>query len=397
MNIAILHTDFRIYWPFRLRSLQNYLKEKGINLFIVEIAGKGSPYSFEKSKANNVDNWNILFPDKKIEELDSKTIKHSLLQILDELKPEVVIAGAIAFFSGAIATIWSVKNNKKLIIFDDAKLENVNRNFIIDWIKKNIYKNVNAVFCPAPEWDETFRYFGFEKEQIFYGVNVVDNDFWSEKDSDIFEIELPEKFFLSVGRMIPRKNFINLLAAYKEYKSKVDDPLSLIIVGDGPERNNIKKFLENSTLTNWVHLFPFQSQERLRKFYQKAKFFVLASKNEPWGLVVNEAMAAGLPVLVSNEVGCAKTLVAEGENGFNFSPEKSVELANILIKLHSISDDQLKEMGKHSQKIIANWSIERFNSGLYEAIQFALKNDNIKRSFISKTIANFWKGRYRPA
>lgn len=396
MNIAIVHTDFRIYWPFRLRSFQDFLKKKGINLFIIEIAGEGSPYSFEKSKAINIDNRHILFPEKKIEELDSRIIEKKLLQKLDELKPDAVIAGAIAFYSGAIATNWAVKKNKKLIIFDDAKLENVKRNFIIDWIKKNIYKNVNAIFCPAPDWNKTFEYFGFKQQQIFYGVNVVNNDFWSEDISSFNEIELPEKFILSVGRMIPQKNFFYLIAAYKEYISKTDNPLALVIVGDGPEKNKIDEFIKKEGLDS-VYSFPFQSQERLRTFYYKASYFVLASKYiETWGLVVNEAMAAGLPVILSNKVGCSTTLIEEGKNGYLFSPTDQNELTDILIKLHSFTDHQLQEMGKYSQKVIENWDINRFNSGLYDAIKFVLNNNFSNRTFVSRNIAKLWKGRYRP-
>jgi len=396
LNIVIIHTDFRIYWPFRLVNFYNFLEKKKIKLTVIEIAGMGSPYSFNKSNNPTNDYWMILFPDKKIEDLDSSTIKKRMFDKLDEIKPDVIIAGAIAFFSGAIATNWAVKNNKKLIIFDDAKLENVKRNFIVDRIKKNIYKNVNAIFCPAPDWDNTFKYFGFENEQIFYGVNVVDNNFWANKSADFIEIELPEKFILSVGRMIPKKNYFYLIAAYKEYISKTENPLALVIVGDGPEKNKINEFIKNEGLDS-VYSFPFQSQERLRTFYYKASYFVLASKYiETWGLVVNEAMAAGLPVLLSNKVGCSTTLIVEGKNGYLFSPTNQNELTDILIKLHSFTDHQLQEMGKYSKKVIENWDINRFNSGLYDAIKFVLNNNFSNRTFVSRNIAKLWKGRYRP-
>ena len=78
---------------------------------------------------------------------------------------------------------WTIENKKRCVVFDNARLEDVPRNKIINYIKKQIYSAVDAVLCPAPSWNETFRYFGFTDDQIFHGLNVVDNSFWSEEDN----------------------------------------------------------------------------------------------------------------------------------------------------------------------------------------------------------------------
>jgi len=95
----------------------------------------------------------------------------------------------------------------------------------------------------------------------------------------------------------------------------------------------------------------------------------VSSEIDPWGLVVNEGMASGLPVIVSKGCGCAKTLVQEGENGWTFEPGDVETLTKLMLQVSSISQDKVKQMGKRSEEIIADWSLDRFVEGVLEAIQ----------------------------
>jgi glycosyltransferase involved in cell wall biosynthesis len=100
---------------------------------------------------------------------------------------------------------------------------------------------------------------------------------------------------------------------------------------------------------------------------------VHASTTEQWGLVVNEAMAAGLPVLVSDRCGCAPDLVEVGVNGFTFDPCGVEELAGLMQRVAAMTDGQRDAMGRASQRIIADWGPERFADGLMQAVQAALR------------------------
>ena len=105
---------------------------------------------------------------------------------------------------------------------------------------------------------------------------------------------------------------------------------------------------------NTVHFLPFLSQARLKTIYRNATFFILPSKyGETWGLVVNEAMASRLPVLVSNQAGCASTLVKKGVNGFTFSPDNINELSELLYRMDKLTDQIRNEMGQKSREIIS--------------------------------------------
>jgi glycosyltransferase involved in cell wall biosynthesis len=321
-----------------------------------------------------------------------------LIQRLKALNPSVLIAGALAFSSGALAIKYSVQKNIPLILFDDAKLEDVKRNQLINWIKKQLYSGVDAIFCPSSEWDATFRFFGFDKNRLFYGVNVVDNNFFKRQyqNEEKNEYQIPNGYFLNIGRQIEKKNLLLILKAYEILQNKVVDCPHLLFVGNGESRLAMENFVTTQHLKN-VHFIPFQSQEKLVKLYHHSSLFILPSLYaETWGLVINEAMAAGLPVAVSKKVGCASTLVKEHVNGFTFDPTDPTELSEKLTAFINLDQEIKNGMGKAAKKEIENWDLDRFSTGLIEAITFVETNPKRKITLTGKLLSKFWMGRYRP-
>jgi glycosyltransferase involved in cell wall biosynthesis len=400
LKIAILHTDFRIYWPARLKSLHNSLNEKGHELIVLEIAGKGSPYSFAShSDVSGFPGWKILFPDERIEDISAEIANNAIYKTLNELNPDVLLSGALAFYSGAAAVRWAGSNNKPLIVFDDARLIDVQRNFLVNFYKKQLYKLSDAIFCPAPSLDNSYNFWGFRKEDIFYGLNCVDNQFFLQK-KDVQKVDLPEKYFLCVGRQVQKKNMAGLLHAYKQYLTKSgNNGISLVIVGEGPEHTSLETIAGNLMGKN-VYFLPYLSQDNLVPVMQSCTAYVLPSLyGETWGLTVNEAMACEKPVVVSNQCGCCSTLVIPGLNGWTFDPINVDDLASIMVEISQTSAEKLYQMGKKSGEIISNWGLERFNEGVWAATEYSVEKNNSRNKRIKllpRLLAHFWKGRFRP-
>jgi glycosyltransferase involved in cell wall biosynthesis len=130
--------------------------------------------------------------------------------------------------------------------------------------------------------------------------------------------------------------------------------------------------LKTPTEGGCVIFAGFRQVEELPFFYAGAGAFIHPALAEPWGLVINEAMASGLPILSSRNVGAAEELVQEGVNGFSFDPEDLEGLAGLMAQMAGISVEKRLAMGKASERLILEWGPERFARGAEEAAGLAL-------------------------
>jgi len=159
-----------------------------------------------------------------------------------------------------------------------------------------------------------------------------------------------EKTILYVGRFVSEKNLFSLLTAAENLKNSAQFPFKFLLIGGGDLEKELKKKILQMDLENEVKLIPFQNFNRLSMFYTIADLFVLPSSFEPWGLVINEAMNFKLPVIVSDRVGCANSLVKNGDNGYVYNLCNNDELVEKIIKTLNNST----ELGNKSAEMIEN-------------------------------------------
>ncbi|MEK7464449.1 MAG: glycosyltransferase family 4 protein, partial [Patescibacteria group bacterium] len=170
---------------------------------------------------------------------------------------------------------------------------------------------------------------------------------------------------------IDKKRPMDLLMAYENLK---DSNKVLVFVGDGILKTALEKYVDERDVKN-VHFVGFQNQTELPKFYAAADIFVLPSGvGETWGLVVNEAMCFSLPVIVSNMVGCGKSLVHHGQNGFIFELGNVEELTGFLDNLMA-DKNKLNSFGRESFKIVQRFSYKEDINGLLQALDY-INNKN---------------------
>jgi 1,2-diacylglycerol 3-alpha-glucosyltransferase len=407
LRVAAVHTSFSLYWPARLNALSRKLQENGTELHVIEVTADPGPYSFARGPSLLELNGRIkqLFGDMAIASLKSPAIASRVWDALESLKPDVVVAGAIAFTPGATAVRWCRSRRRGVVVMDDARLSDVPRSAAVNAIKRRIYANVDAMFVPAPSHLDMCQFFGFDPDSVFYGVDVVDNErlqsqVKSHRSSALRRVrdhELPRQFFVGVGRQVPKKNWPFLIDAYAAYRAAAGNAAwDLVLVGEGPDRALIESQIAGA-MTAGVHLLPFLTPDEISIVYAGATSLVLPSLfGETWGLVVNEAMACGLPVLVSDQCGCASTLVKPDVNGWTFSPTDQAELTSLLTRISSRDAAVVEQMGAASLQIIADWSLNRFSDGAFAAIQWCAP---IRRGFASiadRVLFSIWKGRFRP-
>jgi glycosyltransferase involved in cell wall biosynthesis len=159
---------------------------------------------------------------------------------------------------------------------------------------------------------------------------------------------------------------------HRNTETPTSDLWQLVLLGDGPLLSSLRSQVSSLGLQHSVLLPGFKQYPELPAYYAHAGAFIHASTTEQWGLVVNEAMASGLPVLVSNRCGCASDLVQEGVNGFTFDPYDVEQLAQLMFQVSGFGF-QVSKFGDASRTIISEWGPERFAAGLKAAVECALK------------------------
>ena len=243
-----------------------------------------------------------------------------------------------------------------------------------------LFKGISA-FLPIGSLNKVYyQYYGVSDDKMFLSPYAVNNEFFSKKYHEIYhkreylkkELDIHRELpvVLYASKMTPRKRAMDLLRAHEKIQKEID--VALVFVGDGVERLTLENYTKSHNLKN-VYFVGFKNQTELPDYFVIADIFVLPSTDEPWGLIINEAMNFGLPIITTDKVGAAPDLVKNGENGFIYSVGDIEKLASLLLKL--LQEPDLREnMGKRSLEIIDKWSYKEDIEGILAALEYTRKN-----------------------
>ena len=227
-----------------------------------------------------------------------------------------------------------------------------------------------------------FLHWGFPERRLFHTPYSVDNDALRSAAHDL----LPERdrlrsefgfsdqavpVILTVCRLIPRKQVLHLLEAFAEVRA--ERRCGLLIVGSGQLERELRRRIAAEQIPDVV-LAGFLDQTQVPRAYAAADIFALVSSRDPWGLVVNEAMNFGLPIVSSDKVGSAADLVESSRNGYVVPSGDRDALASALRTL--VDSRELRQRyGRASLEIIQPWHYDRVAAGVCEAVAAAVGAD----------------------
>ncbi|MFN0111804.1 MAG: glycosyltransferase family 4 protein [Blastocatellia bacterium] len=225
--------------------------------------------------------------------------------------------------------------------------------------------------------------YGINPERIFVGNYFIDNHRFREQLRQIPDVQLairsgwgiPEEAvcFVYVGKLEPKKRIMDLLRAV-DRAHRINSSIHLLVVGDGELMTEARQMVAGLGLP--VTFAGFLNQREITRAYMAADCLVLPSDfGETWGLVVNEAMACGLPALVSDQVGCGTDLVKEGRTGMVFRCGDIDALTGKLLELSS-DPARLARMGAQASEHISQYSVEQAVAGTVSAIDFVLQRES---------------------
>ncbi len=289
----------------------------------------------------------------------------ALNTLLNEIEPQVLFITGYGFKEMLWGIAWAVAHGVQVVMQSDSTILDEPRVFYKEWIKKFIVSHCAAALVAGKRSREYISQLGIKQESIFAPYDVVDNDFYKR---DALPPKTPGNFILCISRLLPQKNLFFLLDVYKCVVETFD--IELVILGNGPLEAELIKYAAVNGLQNQVHFKGFLQKEEVKYYYHHAKALILASTAEPWGLCINEAMSAGLPVLVSDHCGAAEDLVLHGENGFVFSPVKKEDAIAVMKKFLSLNDSELLAMGAKSIEIIKNYNGSSYNKAVTDTLDY---------------------------
>ena len=399
MHVAIIWQRFLPYHIARIKHLNQKLEELGHKLHAIEVATQDLSYGFpEKPLAENGFSRVCCFPGTLYHQHTAKEIHKKVLDTLYLLKSDVVFAPATPFPEGMASLAYRLATGNLSVLMDDTWEHSDKKGRFVKLVKRLLHSNADVAFVPSVSHLSYYVKLGFPPERVVFGVDVVDNDYFFEKSckarNEAFSIRksknLPDRYFLFVGRFLPRKGLDSLVMAYQIYRNKIHaEPWDLVLVGDGNYIDTISRLAQD---ISGIHFSGPRYGEDLCEYYGLANTAIIPSEIDPWGLVVNEAMASGLPVLVSRGCGSARTLIREGENGWTFEPGATEEIAALMAKMSSLPDSALQEMGQASRQIVAQWGLDRFVDGALAALEIP-RRPNAR--FLSNLLTRLWKGHVR--
>lgn len=371
--IALIHTQFGPYHIARAKVLQAIYPG---SVSLIQLAAQELQREWIlDGKIPKI----VTVAEGALEQLPPPILADKLVESLTKIAPAVVIIAGYSHLAMRAATKWARKNGVRTILLSDSQFLDRPRNIIKERLKGWwICQNFDAALVAGASAAAYLNNLGFPRDRIWRGYDVVDNEYFAQTANLVRQsseqirqqLKLPEDFFLYVGRFSPEKNLLRLLEAYSLYQQeKYQNNWSLVMVGDGPQKTELQDRAALLQLKNIVWT-GFKQISELPTYYALASGLILPSISEPWGLVVNEAMACGLPILISDRCGCLLDLVFPGINGYVFNPEKISSIKASLDYLSTQTEEKLPKMAAASRQIITNYTPITWAESLVNCLEF---------------------------
>ena len=304
---------------------------------------------------------------------------HWPLMLLGRRRPDVLVClySEPSFVVGwALAKIRGAKTVFRVLMTHDRW---VPRHPLREAIKRLLFRNVDAVETPGGDGKKYAMRYGASSERIFFATHTVDIPHFKkgvveaqpDRDSLRQKLGLKGPTFLYCGRLWWGKGVGYLLDAFEKVQNQFDTPVSFLILGDGPDEGALRLRCAERGIQNVVFA-GFKQKPELPQYYNLADVFVFPTLGDPYGLVVDEAMACSLPVISTSAAGEIRDRVEDGVNGYIVPPEDSTAMAERMQEL--AEDGELRtRMGRVSAQKVEGRTPEQWAKDFEEIVYSLLK------------------------
>jgi glycosyltransferase involved in cell wall biosynthesis len=421
-TLGVLWVQYGPYHSARFSALQRQAGTARVHA--LEFSNQTSVYAWNRTGVP--ENLITLCPGAVAEELSFLQVFRQARRIFAELKLDVCFLPSYAPRQPLAALLAAKSLGIRTVMMNESHAGTSRAKGLAATIKRRLVNLFDTAFVGGHPQKRYIESLGLPGKKIFIGYDAVDNEYFAAKAAEIRnqrakireQYQLPEHYFLSLGRFVAKKNLETAIRSYRlMLDSRPGTETHLVMVGSGETETRLRALCAELRLPVYdktkagadghpapsqaerpgVHFYGFRQVSENPAFYALADAFILASLYEEWGLVVNEAMACGLPVIVSETAGCAEDLLVPDRlavppelsadlrsrlaqltghirrNGFLFNPNSVHALANALILLEAVPAIR-ENMGRASREIVERFSCENFAANALLAARAALES-----------------------
>ena len=295
---------------------------------------------------------------------------------LAQSAPDVILCGGYNYIASWQAQFWARWHAVPLFLWSESNAQDLRGwHRPVEFLKSEFLRHCTGFVVPGRSAMEYLLGHKVRKECIFFAPNAVDNELFAAAAGQARQHEmrnrrdlaLPQRYCLFAGRLVREKGVFELLSAYAKLEAPLREQVGLVFVGDGDCRQRLQR--EAASISpGMVKFAGFAQRELLAVYYALAEMLILPTYSDTWGLVVNEAMACGLPVILSRAAGCAAELLKENWNGLLVPPMDVPSLTSAMRNL-VCRPDLCAQMGPRSVELISSYSPNAWADGIAQMLR----------------------------
>lgn len=344
-TVALVWAQFAAYHVDRCEAVAARLAGRW-DVLALEVATTSRDYAWEASGAVAGARKVTLFPGQAYEAVPKVRRWFALFGALRRCR--VACLGLSYAEPTTVLLSWALMLvGVRVLVFSESKFDDRPRRLLVEWLKSLVLLCYRGAIVGATRHIAYFRLLGFRRRPVLPGYDTVNLARVLEQGGGVRAPEgapFAERPFVFVGRFVDKKNLAALVRAYASYATAAGSAARrLVLVGGGPDETVLRSLVAELGLGERVEFTGFLGAEAVSQHLAGALALVLPSVEEQWGLVVNEALAFGLPAIVSHEVGARDALVRNLVNGFVVESGSAEGIAAALTAM-SESEDRWRAM-----------------------------------------------------
>lgn len=319
------------------------------------------PYQVLKSNRRRIGRFNVL-------------VTRGVRAALRASNPQVILGGGYNYLAMWQAQRWALQRGVPFLLWSESNATDARRKlWWVEAAKRKFIGGCQGYVVPGSSAAGYLKSFGIPENRIYVAPNAVDVARFARAAKDARRdpgrrghLGLPQRYLLYVGRLVQAKGVFDLLGAYAKLPEGTRREVGLVYAGDGEEREELLR-RSRQIDPGQVVFSGFLQRDELPAFYAWAEALVLPTHSDTWGLVVNEAMACGRPVIVTGVAGCVADMVRDGENGYVVGAKDPEALSRAMQRLLD-APELRRQMGHLSFVKNAQFTPQAWANGIISAL-----------------------------